>query len=90
MELFFLNFKSSIEQGDPSERLSQLPADSGIRDFGFLPRARYPLVVLLTLAEPDVRELYEIVSDLGALFIFCAACDLNCIIEKLPTVDCTN
>ncbi|XP_041121591.1 LOW QUALITY PROTEIN: cell growth regulator with RING finger domain protein 1-like [Polyodon spathula] len=58
-----------VEQGDPSERLSHLPADSGIRDFGFLPRARYPLVVLLTLAEPDVRELYEIVANVTVIHI---------------------
>ncbi|XP_033892364.3 cell growth regulator with RING finger domain protein 1-like [Acipenser ruthenus] len=58
-----------IEQGDPSERLSHLPADSGIRDFGFLPRVRYPLVALLTLAEPDVRELYEIVANVTVIHI---------------------
>lgn len=52
----------SIEKEDPEERLTQMPASLGISHFGVLPRACYPLVVLLTLTEPDTRDTYNIVS----------------------------
>ena len=42
-----------------------MPAELGVQDFGLLPRERYPLVVVLTLAEPDAREAYNIVGTGG-------------------------
>ena len=42
-----------------------MPADLGVQDFGLLPRERYPLVAVLTLAEPEAREAYNIVGNRG-------------------------
>lgn len=52
----------SIASEDREERHTQIPADQGITDFGPLPRERYPLVAVLTLAEPEARDTYNIVS----------------------------
>lgn len=51
----------SIGHEDREERRTQLPAEQGIRDFGPLPRERYPLVAVLTLVEQDARDTYNIV-----------------------------
>ncbi|XP_056873582.1 cell growth regulator with RING finger domain protein 1 isoform X3 [Takifugu flavidus] len=42
---------------DAQECLTQIPACQGVTDFGPLPRARYPLVAVLTLAEPAGRHI---------------------------------
>nr|XP_015206149.1 PREDICTED: cell growth regulator with RING finger domain protein 1 isoform X2 [Lepisosteus oculatus] len=68
-QLFVLNYKLSIDKEDTEERHCQLPADLGIADFGQLPRSRYPLLALLTLAEPETRQLYEIVANLTVIHI---------------------
>ncbi|KAK6295394.1 hypothetical protein J4Q44_G00346200 [Coregonus suidteri] len=47
---------------DREEHYTKMPADLGITDFGLLPRERYPLVALLTLAEPEARDTYNIVN----------------------------
>ena len=39
-----------------------MPAELGVQDFGLLPRERYPLVAVLTLADPEAREAYNIVG----------------------------
>ncbi|KAM6906479.1 cell growth regulator with RING finger domain protein 1 isoform 2-T2 [Lycodopsis pacificus] len=49
-----------IGSEDREERRTQIPADQGIADFGPLPRERYPLVSVLTLAEPEARDTYNI------------------------------
>ncbi|XP_043553623.1 cell growth regulator with RING finger domain protein 1 [Chiloscyllium plagiosum] len=51
-----------IEKQSDSEKFSQLPKYLTIKDFGSLPRTRYPLVALLTLAEEEDWDIYEIVS----------------------------
>lgn len=51
-----------IEKESDDENFSRLPEYLSIKDFGNLPRARYPLVVLLTLTEEENRDIYEIVS----------------------------
>lgn len=47
----------SIDSADREERRTQIPADQGIADFGPLPRERYPLVAVLTLAEPEATGI---------------------------------
>lgn len=39
-----------------------MPPDLGVTDFGLLPRDRYPLVAVLTLANSETRDNYNIVS----------------------------
>ncbi|XP_028858126.1 cell growth regulator with RING finger domain protein 1 [Denticeps clupeoides] len=58
-----------IDKEDGEERLTQMPADVGITDFGPLPRERYPLVALLTLADPDTRDSYDIVASVTVLHV---------------------
>ena len=47
------------------ERHTLIPADLGITDFGPLPRERYPLVSVLTVAE--ATDIYNIVRYFGVL-----------------------
>ncbi|KAF3702545.1 Cell growth regulator with RING finger domain protein 1 Cell growth regulatory gene 19 protein [Channa argus] len=51
------------------EHRSQLPAEKGIKDFGPLPRERYPLVVVLMLAEPEARDKYNIVANVTVIHV---------------------
>lgn len=51
-----------IGSEDREERSTDIPAGLGIKDFGMLPRGRYPLVAVLTLAEPESRDMYNIVA----------------------------
>eukprot|EP00066_Takifugu_rubripes_P027677 XP_011616943.1 PREDICTED: cell growth regulator with RING finger domain protein 1-like [Takifugu rubripes] len=56
--LFFsLTLPFIIGSEDAQECLTQIPACQGVTDFGPLPRARYPLVAVLTLAEPAGRHI---------------------------------
>ena len=57
-----LNQSLSISGENREEHYSEMPAELRITDFGHLPRERYPLVALLTLAEPEARDTYNIVS----------------------------
>ena len=52
----------SIGSENREDHRTQIPADQGITDFGPLPRRQYPLVAVLTLAEPEARDAYNIVS----------------------------
>ncbi|XP_075940915.1 cell growth regulator with RING finger domain protein 1 isoform X1 [Anarhichas minor] len=58
-----------IGSEDREERRTQIPADQGIADFGPLPRERYPLVAVLTLAEPEARDTYNIVASLTVIHV---------------------
>ncbi|XP_039392502.1 cell growth regulator with RING finger domain protein 1 isoform X2 [Mauremys reevesii] len=49
-----------IKKTDKEEKYCQLPEDAQIAGFGPVPRSRYPLVALLTLADEDDREIYDI------------------------------
>uniref|UniRef100_UPI00398F3501 cell growth regulator with RING finger domain protein 1 isoform X1 n=2 Tax=Pristiophorus japonicus TaxID=55135 RepID=UPI00398F3501 len=51
-----------IEKQSDDEKFSQLPKYLAIKDFGNLPRTRYPLVALLTLAEEEDQDIYDIIS----------------------------
>nr|XP_040016131.1 cell growth regulator with RING finger domain protein 1 [Gasterosteus aculeatus aculeatus] len=57
-ELRYYHYHSFyIDSADREERRTQIPADQGIADFGPLPRERYPLVAVLTLAEPEATGI---------------------------------
>ncbi|XP_067847692.1 cell growth regulator with RING finger domain protein 1 [Heptranchias perlo] len=58
-----------IEEQSDDEKFSQLPEYLAIKDFGNLPRTRYPLVALLTLAEEEDQDIYEIVSMVTVIHI---------------------
>ncbi|NXO04620.1 CGRF1 protein, partial [Rhinopomastus cyanomelas] len=53
-----------IAKNDREEKYCHLPEDAQVVDFGPVPRSRYPLVALLTLADEEDREIYDIVSNL--------------------------
>lgn len=48
----------SLDSEDVEEHHTQIPEDLGITDFGPLPRERYPLVAVLTLAEQEDGDEY--------------------------------
>lgn len=75
--------QQSVKKTEKEEKHSRLPEVAKIHDFGLVPRSRYPLVVLLTLADEDNREIYDIV---GNLHIFFKRRNLCCPIhyKKLP------
>ncbi|KAM9840449.1 cell growth regulator with RING finger domain protein 1 [Aulostomus maculatus] len=58
-----------IGSDDREERRTQIPAHRGITDFGPLPRERYPVVAVLTLAEPDSRDTYNIVASVTVIHV---------------------
>nr|XP_060609350.1 cell growth regulator with RING finger domain protein 1 [Anolis sagrei ordinatus] len=59
----------SIKKMDKEEKHCQLPAEAQIVDFGPVPRSSYPLVALLTLADEDNREIYDIVSLVSVIHV---------------------
>ncbi|KAF5888574.1 cell growth regulator with RING finger domain protein 1, partial [Clarias magur] len=59
----------TLGKGQRSECVTQMPPDLGVTDFGFLPRDRYPLVAVLTLANTEDRELYDIVASVTVLHV---------------------
>ncbi|KAM5235467.1 cell growth regulator with RING finger domain protein 1 [Ctenodactylus gundi] len=58
-----------IKKDSKEEIYCQLPRDTKIEDFGTVPRSRYPLVALLTLADEDDREIYDIISMVSVIHI---------------------
>ncbi|KAK6297717.1 hypothetical protein J4Q44_G00323000 [Coregonus suidteri] len=54
---------------DGEEHYTEIPAELRITDFGLLPRERYPLVALLTLAEPEARDTYNIVASVTVVHV---------------------
>ncbi|XP_029903000.1 cell growth regulator with RING finger domain protein 1 [Myripristis murdjan] len=58
-----------IGSEDREERHTEMAAEQGITDFGLLPRDRYPLVAVLTLAEPEAREAYNIVASVTVVHV---------------------
>ncbi|KAG7999797.1 Cell growth regulator with RING finger domain protein 1 [Nibea albiflora] len=59
----------SIGSEDRDERHTQIPAELGITDLGPLPRECYPLVAVLTLAEPEARDVYNIVASVTVIHV---------------------
>ncbi|XP_028614426.1 cell growth regulator with RING finger domain protein 1 isoform X2 [Grammomys surdaster] len=58
-----------IKKHSKEEIYCQLPSNTEIEDFGPVPRSRYPLVALLTLADEDDREVYDIISMVSVIHI---------------------
>ncbi|KAJ8274811.1 hypothetical protein COCON_G00094360 [Conger conger] len=58
-----------VEKGNGEEHICRMPTDVGVLDFGLMPRACYPLVALLTLAEQEVRDVYDIVANVTVIHI---------------------
>eukprot|EP00063_Salmo_salar_P086591 XP_014061426.1 PREDICTED: cell growth regulator with RING finger domain protein 1-like [Salmo salar] len=58
-----------ISGEDREEHYSEMPAELRITDFGHLPRERYPLVALLTLAEPEARDTYNIAASVTVVHV---------------------
>ncbi|XP_066488464.1 cell growth regulator with RING finger domain protein 1 isoform X2 [Tiliqua scincoides] len=58
-----------IKKTDKEQNCCQLPEEAHTADFGPVPRSRYPLVVLLTLADEDNREIYDIISMISIIHI---------------------
>lgn len=58
-----------IKKHSKEEIYCQLPSGTGVEDFGPVPRSRYPLVALLTLADEDDREIYDIISMVSVIHI---------------------
>ncbi|XP_075993360.1 cell growth regulator with RING finger domain protein 1 isoform X2 [Genypterus blacodes] len=58
-----------IGSEDTEERRSQIPASCGVSDLGPLPRGRYPVVAVLTLAEAAARETYNIVCSVTVIHV---------------------
>ncbi|KAM3861326.1 cell growth regulator with RING finger domain protein 1 [Diretmus argenteus] len=54
---------------DRDERHTEMPPDQGVTDFGPLPRERYPLVAVLTLADPGARDAYNIVASVTVVHV---------------------
>ncbi|XP_029589121.1 cell growth regulator with RING finger domain protein 1 isoform X1 [Salmo trutta] len=58
-----------ISGEDREEHYTKMPADLGITDFGLLPRERYPVVAVLTLAESEARDTYNIVASVTVVHV---------------------
>ncbi|XP_057642283.1 cell growth regulator with RING finger domain protein 1 [Chionomys nivalis] len=58
-----------IKKHSKEELYCQLPSDTEIDDFGPVPRSRYPLVALLTLADEEDQEIYDIISMVSVIHI---------------------
>ncbi|XP_039177070.1 cell growth regulator with RING finger domain protein 1 isoform X1 [Crotalus tigris] len=67
-----------IKKAEKEEKHSRLPEVTKIHDFGLVPRSRYPLVVLLTLADEGNREIYDIISMVSIIHIPDASYRLSC------------
>ncbi|XP_078130592.1 cell growth regulator with RING finger domain protein 1 [Sander vitreus] len=70
LHLHYRNYQIfHIGNEDRVERHTHIPADHEIKDFGLLPRERYPLVAVLTLAEPEARDAYNIVASVTVIHV---------------------
>ncbi|KAJ0044217.1 hypothetical protein NL108_004754, partial [Boleophthalmus pectinirostris] len=74
---FQYNYSQKVSDTNWTELFTHIPAEQEITDFGPLPRQRYPLVAVLTLAEQEAVDNYNIVSPIP-LFILSL-----CIIDML-------
>ncbi|XP_074725277.1 cell growth regulator with RING finger domain protein 1 isoform X2 [Strix uralensis] len=67
-----------IKKNDKEEKYCQLPEDAQVVDFGPVPRSRYPLIALLTLADEEDREIYDIISMVAVIHIPDESYRLSC------------
>lgn len=71
-DIYVLTQTPSISSNNLEAHHTQIPADLGITDFGPLPRDRYPLVAVLTLAEPESRDKYIVSPSHISAFYMCS------------------
>ncbi|XP_016373183.1 cell growth regulator with RING finger domain protein 1-like [Sinocyclocheilus rhinocerous] len=69
LELNYHHHQSFNIHKEEKEYFTQMPPDLGVTDFGLLPRDRYPLVAVLTLANPETRDNYNIVASVTVLHV---------------------
>ncbi|NXX81756.1 CGRF1 protein, partial [Urocolius indicus] len=67
-----------IKKNDKEEKYCQLPEDAQVVDFGPVPRSRYPLIALLTLADEEDGEIYDIISMVTVIHIPDESYRLSC------------
>ncbi|XP_033021219.1 cell growth regulator with RING finger domain protein 1 [Lacerta agilis] len=67
-----------IETSDKAGKHCQVPEEAQIIDFGPVPRSRYPLVALLTLADEGNREIYDIISMVSIIHVTDDSYRLSC------------
>lgn len=66
---YYHNQSFQVSSKDWEELFTQISAEQEITDFGPLPRQRYPLVAVLTLAEQDARDSYNIVASVTVIHV---------------------
>lgn len=70
LQLSYLHHQSfNIQKEEKVEYFTQMPPDLGVTDFGLLPRDRYPLVAVLTLANMETRDDFNIVASVTVLHV---------------------
>lgn len=70
LEFSYLYYQSfNIHKEEKEIYCTQMPLDLRVMDFGLLPRDRYPLVSVLTLADPETRDNYNIVASVTVLHV---------------------
>uniref|UniRef100_A0A1A8NI17 Cell growth regulator with ring finger domain 1 n=1 Tax=Nothobranchius pienaari TaxID=704102 RepID=A0A1A8NI17_9TELE len=67
-----------VSSRDGEEHRTCIPAYLGVTDFGPLPRHHYPLVAVLTLAEPGDRDRYNIVANAAVIHVPDEKHNLSC------------
>ncbi|XP_004936543.2 cell growth regulator with RING finger domain protein 1 isoform X2 [Gallus gallus] len=67
-----------IKKNDKEEKYCQLPEDAQVVDFGPVPRLCYPLIALLTLADEEDREIYDIISMVSVIHVPDESYRLSC------------
>ncbi|XP_042724809.1 cell growth regulator with RING finger domain protein 1 isoform X2 [Lagopus leucura] len=67
-----------IKKNDREEKYCQLPEDAQVVDFGPVPRLCYPLIALLTLADEEDREIYDIISMVAVIHVPDESYRLSC------------
>ncbi|XP_076874227.1 cell growth regulator with RING finger domain protein 1 isoform X2 [Brachyhypopomus gauderio] len=59
----------NIQKDEKEEYRTHMPAALGLTHFGLLPREHYPLVAVLTLANSDDRDIYNIVASVTVVHV---------------------
>ncbi|XP_055018212.1 cell growth regulator with RING finger domain protein 1 isoform X2 [Boleophthalmus pectinirostris] len=66
---FQYNYSQKFHDTNWTELFTHIPAEQEITDFGPLPRQRYPLVAVLTLAEQEAVDNYNIVASVTVIHV---------------------
>ncbi|XP_033846357.1 cell growth regulator with RING finger domain protein 1 [Periophthalmus magnuspinnatus] len=66
---YYYSQKFQISDTNWTELCTHIPAEQEITDFGPLPRQRYPLVAVLTLAQQEAINIYNIVASVTVFHV---------------------